>query len=176
MRGWLQRLCCWRGRREPQQLIAGTFGTIIIVMKKLMFALFVTIMLVASSVYGQDYESALKTAKKENKPLVLYFVSRGCGYCNLMDRNTMADREIDAILKKDFVFLRIDADKSDLSRLYRITGTPSSWFLESSGKRIFEAPGYIQKPLYKKVLEYVKDKHYNEMDLQTFLKKTSDRK
>ena len=55
-------------------------------------------------------------------------------------------------------------------------GTPSSWFLDAAGKRIFEAPGYIQKPLYEKLLEYVKGKHYKDMDVEAYLKKTSDQK
>ncbi len=94
-----------------------------------------------------------------------------------MDKETLADSNISATLKRDFVFLRIDVDKSeDLSKLYRVTGTPSSWFLDTTGKRILEAPGYIQKPTYKKLLEYIKGKFYNDMDVQAYLKKTSAQK
>jgi thioredoxin-related protein len=149
-------------------------------MKKLLCTLFITaflaVFLVPSSRAG-DYESALKAARGQNKPLLLYFFSTTCYYCTLMDKNTLADRDVSASLKRDFVFLRIDADRStDLSRLYRIEGTPSSWFLEPTGKRILEAPGYIQKPTYKKLLEYVKGKHYNDMDVLAYLKKTSNQK
>ena len=62
-----------------------------------------------------------------------------------MDRTTLADKEIAATLKRDFVFLRVDADRSaKLARLYRLTGTPSSWFIDPAGKRIGEIPGYVR--------------------------------
>lgn len=149
-------------------------------MKKLLCAFFVTVaafLFLSSACLAQDYESALKTAKNQNKPLLLYFYSKTCYYCGLMDKNTLADRDISATVKRDFVFLRIDVDRSiDLSRLYRITGTPSSWFLEATGKRLFEAPGYIQKSDYAAILDYVKGKHYNDMDLMAYMKKNSGSK
>jgi thioredoxin-related protein len=146
-------------------------------MKKTSFVLAIALVLLASAAFSQDYNSALKTAKKENKPLLLYFFSRSCYYCTLMDSNTLADKEIAAILKKNFVFLRVDVDKSeDLGRLYRIRGTPSSWFLESSGKRVGEIPGYVEMGDYKHILDYVKGRHYREMDLQAYLKNASARR
>jgi hypothetical protein len=144
-------------------------------MKKLILACLVVLAfgIFGSGAFADEYDQALKTAKKENKPVVLYFFNTACYYCTLMDKNTLADAEIAAMLKKDFVFLRIDSEKSrHLAKLYSIKGTPTSWFLDSSGKRVFEAPGYIQKPLFKKVLEYIKGKHYNDIDLQEYLKKT----
>jgi thioredoxin-related protein len=146
-------------------------------MKKTLCATFVFLMLFASAALASEYDTALKSAKKENKPLLLYFFSKSCGYCTLMDKNTLADKDIAAKLKRDFVYLRVDADGSgDLSRLYRIEGTPSSWFVDSAGKRLFQAPGYIEKTLYVKLLEYVKGKYYDHLDFQAYLKKTSDKK
>lgn len=149
-------------------------------MKRLLSALFLASLLVvflapsglADEGRPNDYDNALKAAKGEKKPLVLYFFSKSCYYCTVMDKETLANSEVAGMIRRDFVFLRVDVDKSaELSRLYRVTGTPSSWFLDSSGKRILEAPGYIQGPVYKKVLEYIKGKHYNNMDVQTYLKK-----
>jgi len=144
-------------------------------MKKLFSILFLaTCLVVFIAPYGRasDYDNALKAAKGENKPVLLYFFSKTCYYCSLMDKNTLADSDVNATLKKDFVFLRIDSDKAgDLSTLYRIEGTPTSWFLDSTGKRILEAPGYIQKPTYKKVLEFVRSKYYTKMDVEAYLKK-----
>jgi thioredoxin-related protein len=133
------------------------------------------LLLLSSPSFALDYDNALRTAKNENKPLLLYFYSNTCYYCNVMDKDTLADNGVSATLRHDFVFLRIDVDRSkDLARLYRITGTPSSWFLEPSGKRLFEAPGYVQKSDYKTILEYVKGKYYDSMDLMAYMKKASN--
>jgi thioredoxin-related protein len=143
-------------------------------MKKTLFPLVVMVMLLLWAVPApaQDYNGALKEAQREQKPLLLYFFSKSCAYCVEMERTTLADKGVNAMLKKDFVVLRVDADKStDLTRLYRISGTPSSWFLDASGKRLFELPGYIRAKDYKKILEYVKGKYYAKMDLQDFLDK-----
>ena len=143
-------------------------------MKKMLFTLMAMVMLVvwAGPGLAQDYDGALKAARRDQKPLLLYFYSKSCTYCVEMERTTLADKGIDAMLKKDFVFLRVDADKAtELTRLYRISGTPSSWFLDASGKRLGEMPGYIKAKDYKKILEYVKGKYYAKMDLQDFLEK-----
>ena len=146
-------------------------------MKKLTLAFAAFVLLFASSALASDYDGALKTAKKENKPVLLYFFNKGCGYCTMMDKDTLSDKEITAVLKKDFVFLRVDTDNSeDLAMLYEIRGTPTSWFLEPSGKPIRQFPGYIQKGDYKTLLAYVKGKHYKETDVMSYFKKTANRK
>ncbi len=146
-------------------------------MKKFSFVLAIALLLLSSFAFAassEDYTNALKAAKKENKPLLLYFFSRSCYYCTLMDSKTLADKEVAAVLKRDFVFLRVDADKSDdLGRLYRISGTPSSWFLESSGKRVGEIPGYVKSGDYKAILAYMKGNHYNEINLEDYMKKAA---
>jgi thioredoxin-related protein len=149
-------------------------------MKKTLLILFVAALLVvflAPSGRADDYDSALKTAKGENKPLLLYFFSKTCYYCTLMDKETLADSEVAGMIKRNFVFLRVDVDgPGDLAKLYRVNGTPSSWFLGASGKRILEAPGFIKRPVYKKLLDYVKGKHYTSTDVQTYLQKTPAQK
>jgi len=161
-------------------LIRLVFGAMLTPMKKLLCAFVViaaALLFVAPQVSAQNYENALKTAKSENKPLLLYFYSKTCYFCGLMDKNTLSDNAIEAVIRRDFVYLRIDVDRSiDLARLYRIAGTPSSWFLEPSGKRLFEAPGYVEKSDYKTILEYVKGRYYDSMDLLAYMKKASSRR
>lgn len=90
----------------------------------------------------------------------------------MMDKEVLGDKEISNLLKRDFIYVRINAEKTtDIAKLYGVKGYPSSWFLESSGARIVEAPGYIQKPLFKKVLQYVSGGYYKSMDVNTYLRK-----
>ena len=146
-------------------------------MKKLIYILLVAALFLTSPLFAVDYDGALKTAKHENKPVLLYFFSKSCGYCTMMDKETLADKDIGSLLKKDFVFVRVDTDKSsDLAALYRINGTPSSWFLDPAGKRILQAPGYIGKDDYRTLLGYVRGKHYKEMDIEAYFKKVEQGK
>jgi thioredoxin-related protein len=141
-------------------------------MKRKSIGLFIIALLLAPNLFALDYGAALKMARKDNKPVMLYFYSKGCSYCRMMDKNTLADKEIEDVLKNNFVYQRIEVEKSpDLAKLYGVEGYPASWFLEPSGKRLFEAPGYIQKPLFRKVLEYVKGGYYRQMSLNDYMEK-----
>ncbi len=146
-------------------------------MKRIALVFFLGILFFALPVSALDYLGALKAAKQENKPVLLYFFSNSCVYCKVMDKDTLADKEIVSILRKDFVFLRIETEKApDLMMYYEIRGTPSSWFLEPSGKPIRQIPGYIPKDEYKILLEYFKSGRYKDTDIQTYFKKASGKK
>jgi len=90
----------------------------------------------------------------------------------MMDRSVLGDAEVEGTIKKDFIYVRVNVDKSeDLARLYGIRGYPSSWFLEPSGARVIEVPGYVDKSIFKKVLQFVKGGYYKSTDINSYLKK-----
>ena len=89
-----------------------------------------------------------------------------------MDRSVLGDTQIETTLKKDFVYVRVNVDKTtELAKLYGVRGFPSSWFLEPSGGRIVEVPGYVDKSVFRKVLQYVKGGYYRTSDINAYLKK-----
>jgi thioredoxin-related protein len=88
-----------------------------------------------------------------------------------MDRDVLNDKEINPVLKKEIVYIRIDVEKkTELASLYAIRGYPTISLLEPSGKRIAQVPGYIPKKEFKKILSFLKGKHYKTMTLREFLK------
>jgi thioredoxin-related protein len=90
----------------------------------------------------------------------------------MMDRSVLGDTEIGALLNKDFIYVRVNVDRTtELAKLYGIRGYPSSWFLEPSGARVVEVPGYVDKSVFKKVLQYVKGGYYKSTDINAYLKK-----
>jgi thioredoxin-related protein len=126
--------------------------------------------LLSGTTSADDYAEALKRAKTEEKPLVLYFFSEACRFCEAMDRDVLRDKEIKASLATDAVFLRIDVDqRPGLAGTYRVYGYPTLWLLEPSGKPIVNVPGYIPKRDFKKIMAFIKGRHYKAMDLGKFL-------
>lgn len=112
----------------------------------------------------------LKKAKAQEKDVVIYIYSQYCPYCDAMDRNVLNDSDVSASLKKDFVYIRADIDKRpDLARKYRIMGYPTTILAESTGRIIVKIPGYIPKKDFRKILYYLKGKHYKTMTLGDFL-------
>jgi len=143
-------------------------------MKKTMAVIFFMLCTIISSQcsYADEYADALKRAKTEDKPVVIYFYSNNCGYCIAMDNNVLFDKEISELLRKYLVYIRVDVDKNKkTASLYNIRGYPTTALLEPSGKRIAQIPGYIMKKDFIKIVTYLHGKHYKKMKLGEFLDK-----
>jgi len=133
----------------------------------LVFALFFC----AFPAHADPVTDGLKRARAQEKAAVIYFYSQYCPYCDAMDSNVLNDNVISASLKKDFVYIRADIDKSPgLARKYQIRGYPTTVLTESSGRIIVKIPGYIPKKDFQRILSYLKGKHYKTMTLGDFLR------
>lgn len=122
---------------------------------------------------ADGYQEGLKRARKQNKPIILYFFSKHCPYCEMIERDTFGDKEIQPTMKADTVFIPIDVEiQPKLAATYSVRGYPTTWLLEPSGKRIAAVPGYIPKKEFKKILAYLKGRHYTTMTVWAFLRAT----
>ncbi len=120
-------------------------------------------------VAADDYSEAMKKAKIEDKPLVIYFYSKYCRYCDAMDKDVLFDIEIKKSLKEGVVYLRIDVDNArETARLYNVRGYPTTCLLDPAGKGIVSIPGYIPKNDFKKILDYLVGKHYKKTGIRDF--------
>jgi thioredoxin-related protein len=136
------------------------------------FLLFMFVVLLCTTACADDWDLALRRAKREDKPVILYFFTAYCSYCQAMDKEVLAENEINTNLKKNIVYLRVDVEKrDDLARFYGIRGYPTTTFLEPNGQQIIQIPGYIEKGTFKKLLTFVKGKHYKTMNLKEFFRK-----
>jgi thioredoxin-related protein len=138
-------------------------------LRKLLIMTFIFLMANAP-VFADEYDNAIKRAKSEDKPVVIYFYSKYCRFCDSMDKNVLFDKEIKKTLSDETVYLRADVDKAkQLARLYNVRGYPTTWLLDPTGARIISIPGYIPKNDFKKVLEFLKGKYYKKTGLWEFL-------
>lgn len=131
-----------------------------------------SLFLAGAGLCADDWDVSMKKARKEDKPVVLYFYSAYCPYCIAMDKDVLADKEISGSLKNNTIYLRVDVDKrEDLATLYSIRGYPTTTFLQPGGQNIAKIPGYIAKKDFKKLLAFVTGKYYRSMTLKDFLRK-----
>lgn len=136
-----------------------------------------------------DYKSAIKTAKKEKKMVLLNFTgSDWCGYCIQMEKNVFTTKEWKEFAKKNLVSVFVDFPRNKeisselkkanqkLQQKYQIRGFPTFILLDGNEKYL-ETLGYkrdtknfiksVEIPLYasddfiknKKVSEENKDKY-----------------
>jgi len=117
--------------------------------------------LIASDVnWAKDYDSGMKTALKQNKP-VLFVISRDtCKYCIILDDTTLKDEKVVKTLNKDFVAVRSWTNEGDFiprEIAQNTPGLPGIWFLLPNGDPMFQPLlGLVKKDPFLDALAVVK--------------------
>mgnify|MGYP003387136064 FL=1 len=89
--------------------------------------------------WEKDFESGIKNATTQNKPVLFVFSRHSCHYCKILDKTTFQDKDVIKALNKDFTSIISYTDENDYTpkELWR-PGTPTLWFLSPTGEPIFQ--------------------------------------
>ncbi len=120
--------------------------------------------------WSNDYEKALKIAKKENKHVYVLITSSSCRWCRKFENTTLQDKKILKMLDKKYVLVHADKDMDDLPEWFKIKRVPRHYFVTSKGEEIFSFLGYWDELDFKSWLGDV-DKKYKEKVKKGILKK-----
>lgn len=110
-------------------------------MKKIFaaFLLISTMLLGAGIHWENDYNAAVTKAKTLNKPILFVFSRHGCKWCKHLERTTFVNPDVIRRLNAGFVNVIAYTDENDyVPRALWAPGTPTLWFLDSSGKAMFQ--------------------------------------
>ena len=100
-----------------------------------------------------DYEEALALAKREDKQVVIDFVTTWCGPCKMMDQLVYSSQPI-YDKSEDVIFLKLDGDdERELNKQYQVEAYPTVILLDSDGQEIRRRTGYQS---VSKLLEFLK--------------------
>lgn len=89
-----------------------------------------------------SFEDGLKTAQKENKPLMVDFTAEWCGWCKKLDTITYQQADVLAF-SKNFISVKVDCDKEPaISHKYEVRGLPTIVFMSPEGQKIHQVVGY----------------------------------
>jgi len=105
-------------------------------------------------------------AKQENRPILLDIGAVWCHWCHVMDRESYESAEISAIVKDQFIAVKVDRDeRPDVDARYQTAvaaisgqgGWPLTVFLTPEGKPFFGGTYFppqdsYQRPGFKKIL------------------------
>jgi thiol:disulfide interchange protein len=109
--------------------------------------------------WENDYDTALKKAKKDKKLVMVDLYTDWCGWCKKLDRDTYSDKNVQAMLGKSFVAVKLNPEKSpranQLARQFGTRGFPHILFLDDSGKMISEISGYRPAKDFQESLDAV---------------------
>lgn len=102
-----------------------------------------------------DYDTGLRLANENNKPVLIDFYTDWCYYCDVMDENTYSDQQV-IEKSKDFVCVNVDGDvRQDLVASYGITGYPTTVFLDPDGTEVKRVNGYVPPGPFLEDMNYV---------------------
>ncbi len=89
--------------------------------------------------WAKDFQTAIKMAQKQNKPLFFVSSRHTCKYCVILEETTFRDKKVIHELNKNFVSVVAYSDEKDYmpQELWR-PGTPALWFLKPSGEPMFQ--------------------------------------
>ncbi|MEW6031534.1 MAG: DUF255 domain-containing protein [Bacillota bacterium] len=99
---------------------------------------------------------AFDLAAQERKPILLGISATWCHWCHVMDETTYSDREVAAVINRDFVPVRVDTDRRpDINSRYNMGGWPTTAFLTPEGE-ILTGATYMPPEDMKRVLDKVR--------------------
>ncbi len=105
-----------------------------------LIAFMLTSMLYASPInWAADYQSAVKQATKETKPILFISSRHTCKYCVILEKTALSDPKNVNELNRNFVSVVSYSDEGDYlpKELWR-PGTPAIWFLDEKGEPLFQ--------------------------------------
>lgn len=108
--------------------------------KILLSVLFMSTLISASEIHwSKDFNSAIKEAKAQNKPVLFVYSRHSCKYCKLLEETTFKNEKVIKALNRDFVSVTAYSDEGDYmpKELWR-PGTPTIWFLYPSAEPMFQ--------------------------------------
>ena len=138
----------------------------------------------AGGINWLKYDDAIEQAKKRKKHVIVDFTASWCGWCKKMAATTYQDTQVVNTINRDFVAAIVDGDSYNVLKMkdgdvtekgitvqYRVSGYPTTWFLEPDGTKIAPAPGYIQTQAMMYILDFVRTNANDKMSFKEFVEK-----
>jgi thioredoxin-related protein len=121
-----------------------------------------------------DLADDLAEAKAEGRGLVILFEAPGCGSCKKLHEINFQNAELVAYIREHFDVVQINTfgdktahgvdsqptDEKELAQTYMVHFTPTTLFVDASGKEVFRVAGFIPAKFYRDAFEYVVDRGY----------------
>jgi thioredoxin-related protein len=91
-----------------------------------------------------DYDDLFETAKKERKPVFLYFHFTGCGACVKMEKTAFKDQKVIDYFNENFVSFEINTTEkvgAEINKNYNVRSHPEFLFLDPNEKKLHRLVG-----------------------------------
>ncbi len=150
-------------------------------------SLFILILLPVGSAEARDslswltYQEAESLRVISGKYVLIDIYKATCGWCRKMQRTTYADSAVIGLLKESFLPVRVDLlsgrklkvngvelRERDIARALKVRGTPTTIFMDSTGKVVVKVPGYIPPQQFVYLLRYISGGWYKDLTFDEY--------
>jgi len=101
--------------------------------------------------FSDSYERGFAEARREGKPMLLFFTAEWCHYCHQMADEAFTNPQVVSLSEK-FICVLVDADASrDVCRQFRVSRFPTVQFLSPGGVLLNRFEGKL--PVHKVTME-----------------------
>ncbi len=104
----------------------------------------------------KSYDTALIEQQKTKKLIMIKVVRTGCRYCENMDKEVFADKEMAKWLKERFIPVQINLDEEELPLGLKVSFTPTFYFVDKNKKIVKKIPGAWNIEDFKSLTETIK--------------------
>lgn len=132
-------------------------------------------------------EQAQELQKTEPRPILIDVYTTWCGPCKKMSKTTFADESIVEYINSKYYAVKFDAESNETIRFkeedyksprrthsfanyLKISGYPSSVFMNEKLETLANVPGYLSKKEYLPLLKFFGDGHYKTTKWVDYLK------
>ncbi|MCP4745191.1 MAG: thioredoxin fold domain-containing protein [Desulfobacteraceae bacterium] len=131
----------------------------------------------ANQIDWLSYDSARISEGKQSKKYFLYFNSKHCGYCRMLENKTFKDKEIVDYINANYTPVMIDVNENQkIATRYKVNGVPALHFLTDQGETIANWVSYVEADHLIKMLKYIHTDSYQKMNFQQFDQNLSKKK
>jgi thioredoxin-related protein len=116
------------------------------------------------------YDEGMALGKKDGKKIMINFYADWCGYCRKMNKEIFTQGEAADFINQNFVPIRINTEnEKQLAEAYKVSGLPTTWFLDKGGEGILNLPGYLPKEMFMSYMKFIQTDSYQSMSFRRFM-------
>ena len=122
-----------------------------------------------TAIQWHSYGEGLDIAKKNGKPMFIFFYTDWCIYCKKMDKEVFSDREVISYMNSNYINIRVnpETDKGrmmimgkETSAAYLMSmsganGFPALMFWDKKQQPVTTMPGFIEKKTFLPLLKFI---------------------
>lgn len=127
-------------------------------------------------------KEAQHLARENNKKVLIYAEAVWCTYCKKMEKEVFPRTAVIKSMNKYYYPVRLDIESekkiefnseimtgSQFARKYRVTGTPTTFFIDKHGEILGAQPGFIPADVFEQLLGYVGSDSYGEIEFEEYV-------